>query len=128
LPREWFSEVKSPYLSWLLAAVALHSIVLGIVMLAAPFEFLSLFGWEVGGPRFFPAQSGLFLLILGAAYAGAIVNRSLVWIVILSKGLALMFLVGETMAGHSPPVVYVTAGIDGAMGAAVAILWWRERR
>ena len=114
-------------LSLLLAAVAAHSIVLGVVMLASPFWMLSNFGWEVSDSRFFPAQSGLFLLILGIVYAVAIRDRSLVWIVILSKAFAVAFLVGEALGGSCPPVVYVTAVIDGSMGAAVALLWWRER-
>lgn len=114
-------------LSLLLAAVAVHSIVLGIVMLAAPFWMLSLFGWDVASTRFFPAQSGLFLLILGIVYAAAVRDRSLVWIVVLSKAMAVAFLVGEALGGSCPPVVYVTAAIDGLMGLAVALLWWRER-
>ena len=119
--------MKRSLLSWLLAAVALHSFVLGIAMLATPFWMLSLFGWDVGGSRFFPAQSGLFLLILGIVYAAAVRDRSLVWIVILSKAFAVAFLVGEALGGSCPPVVYVTALIDGVMGSAVALLWWRER-
>jgi hypothetical protein len=114
-------------LNWLLAAVALHSIALGAAMLAAPFELMGLFGWEVGGSRFFPAQSGLFLLILGTIYAGAIGNRALVWTVVLSKAMAFVFLIGETLAGHCPPVVYLTAALDGAMGVVVFLLYRRER-
>jgi len=120
--------VKRSLFSWLLAAIALHSIVLGFAMLAAPFWMLSSFGWDAAGTRFFPAQSGLFLLILGIVYAAAVRNRSLVWIVILSKAFAVIFLVGEALGGSCPPVVYVTALIDGLMGSTVALLWWRERR
>ena len=114
-------------LNWLLAAVALHSIVLGTIMLAAPAAFMALFGWELTGSPFFPAQSGLFLLILGTIYAGAITNRSLVWTVFLSKGMAFLFLVGEAMAGHCPQIVYLTAALDGAMGLAVFLLYRHER-
>jgi hypothetical protein len=111
----------------LLALVAAHSILLGVVMLVWPFGLLSRFGWEVTGSRFFPAQSGLFLLILGIVYATAIRNRSLVWLVVLSKAFAVLFLAGEAFRGSCPPVVYATAAIDGLMGLAVAMLWWRER-
>jgi uncharacterized membrane protein YwzB len=120
--------VNRSLLSRVLAVVALHSIVLGVVMLAAPFWMLANFGWEPAGTRFFPAQSGLFLLILGIVYAAAVRDHRLVWIVVLSKAMAVVFLVGEALGGSCPPVVYVTAAIDGLMGLAVALLWRASRR
>lgn len=114
-------------LNWVLAPVALHSIVLGVVMLVWPLQVLSTFGWDFVETRFYPAQSGLFLLILGIVYTAAIRVRAYVAIVILSKAFAVAFLVGEAWRGSCPPIVYLTAGIDAIMGVLVALAWWRER-
>ena len=54
----------------LIGAVAFHSCVLGCAMLIIRSWTLRIVGWEYSGPLFFPSQSGIFLLILGAAYAG----------------------------------------------------------
>ena len=114
-------------LSWFLALVAAHSILLGVLMLFWPLEFLGRFGWEYADSRFFPAQSGLFLLLLGIVYAVAIRERALVGLVVLSKAAAFVFLVSEVARGSGPVLLLLTAVIDGVMGAGVALLWWRER-
>lgn len=107
---------------WVVAAVALHSVLLGVLMLAMPLRLLALVGWSYEGSRFFPAQSGLFLLILGVVYAAAIWRRSLVPVIVMSKAMAVVFLVGETIAGQCPPIVYATAAGDATMAALV--LWF----
>lgn len=114
-------------LNWVLALVALHSVVLGVAMLGWPLEILEAFGWEFTETRFYPAQSGLFLIILGIVYAMAIRQRAYVPIVVFSKVFAVAFLVSEAWRGSCPPIVFLTAAIDGFMGALVAIAWWRER-
>jgi hypothetical protein len=114
-------------LNRVLALVALHSIVLGVVMLVWPLQVLSAFGWDFVETRFYPAQSGLFLLILGLVYAAAIRVRPYVAIVVLSKAFAVAFLLVEASRGSCPPVVFLTAGIDAVMGLLVALAWWRAR-
>jgi hypothetical protein len=116
------------WLPFLLAGVALHSITLGILMLWNPLAVLQWVGWSYEGSRFFPAQSGLFLLILGVVYVGALWHRPLALVLVLSKVFAVVFLVAETMAGNCPRMVYLPALADGAMGLAVAVLLINERR
>ena len=111
-----------------LALVALHSVVLGLVMLIWPLDVLSFIGWDFQESRFYPAQSGLFLIILGLIYAAAIRQRAYVGIVVLSKACAVIFLVVEAWRGSCPPIVYLTAALDAALGAVVAMAWWQERR
>jgi hypothetical protein len=110
-----------------LALVALHSVVLGVTMLVWPLEVLSAFGWDFVETRFYPAQSGLFLLILGIVYAAAIRVRAYVPIVVLSKAFAVTFLVAEAWRGSCPTIVYLTAVVDAVMGILVAVAWWRAR-
>jgi len=116
------------WLPFLLAAVALHSITLGVLMLWNPLMVLQWAGWFYEGSRFFPAQSGLFLLILGLVYAGALWHRPLAWVLVLSKVFAVVFLVTETMAGNCPPIVYLPALADGVMGLVVTALMIDARR
>jgi hypothetical protein len=108
---------------WMTSAVALHSLLLGTSLLVAPVRVLGLAGWAYEGSRFFPAQSGLFLLILGVIYVVAVERPALAWVIVLSKALAVLFLVGEAVAGNCPPVVYAAAGGDAAMGLGVLLAW-----
>lgn len=106
---------------WIVGAVAAHSLLLGLLMLAVPLRMLALLGWSYPGSRFFPAQSGLFLLILGAVYLVALRRRSWAWVIVGSKAAAVLFLVGEAAAGNCPPIVFATAAGDGLMGLLVLV-------
>jgi hypothetical protein len=115
--------------SLIIAAVALHSLVLGTAMLARPAQTLQLAGWQYEGPSFFPAQSGLFLLILGGAYLAAIWHHSFAWFLVASKAAAVAFLLAEYATGNGPPSLLPAALLDGLMGLAVAaVVVWNARR
>ena len=105
-----------------ICAVALHSFVLGTIMLVNPTGALRFAGWEYEGPRFFPAQSGIFLLILGGAYLAGAWKRPFAWFLVASKAAAVIFLVGEALLGGAPRICLLAALGDAAMGAAVAIV------
>jgi hypothetical protein len=109
-------------------AVAAHSIALGIAFLLFPMRTLGLVGWEYAGPVFWPSQAGLFLLILGVAYAAAIRLRALVWFVIGSKAGAFVFLLVSAAWVDAPRIVGLLGCGDGLMGLAVALAFWRLRR
>jgi len=112
----------------LVAAVALHSIVLGAAMLFFPTWTLATFGWEYDGPTFFPSQSGIFLLLLGVAYAGGIHHRPFAFFLVGSKTCAVIFLVVQYFANQRQGVVLAAAALDGMMGAAVALALVLEAR
>ena len=113
---------------FIIGAVALHSIILGAAMLFQPTRMLGLVGWEYEGSVFFPAQSGIFLLILGGAYVAAIWHQPFVWLLVASKATALVFLFAEYLAGNAPPIILLQAVLDGFMGIAVAgSVTWRAR-
>ena len=111
-----------------ISLVALHSIALGWAMLLYPRWTLALCGWEYAGGTFFPAQSGLFLLLLGGAYAAAIQRRSFAWFLVVSKAVAVVFLIAENFRGTAPDRVLVAAVLDGLMGTSVAIACIWEAR
>jgi hypothetical protein len=78
-------------------------------------------GWEYDGPTFFPAQSGVFLLILGGSYLAAIWHRPFAWLLVASKAAAVVFLLAEYALGNGPTMLLLpAAALDGLMGLAVA--------
>jgi hypothetical protein len=108
--------------------IALHSLILGAGMLFQPARTLELFGWDYQGPMFFPAQSGIFLVLFGGAYVAAVWHRSLIWFIIASKSAAVVFLLWQhfLLGPATPRTVLVAAVLDGLMGAsAAAILIWQ---
>jgi len=112
----------------LVIAIALHSILLGAAMLLFPTRTLEMFGWEYDGPTFFPSQAGIFLLLLGVAYAGGIHHRPFAFFLVGSKACAVIFLVVQYFINQHQGVVLVAAALDGMMGAAVAAaLIWEAR-
>jgi len=115
------------WLSTALILVGVHSVVLGILMLLWPLALMQRVGWAYEGSPFFPAQSGLFLLILGCVYLVAVRYRVLASVLVFSKAAAVVFLVVETAAGYCPELVYLTAVADGLMGIAVAVLLYLTR-
>jgi len=104
--------------------VAMHSIGLGLSLLFCPRWALQFAGWDYAGPMFWPSQAGLFLVILGAAYAWAIRLRPLVWLIIGSKASALLFLGASIAWLGAPRLAAFLGGADGLMGLAVALLYW----
>ena len=109
----------------LVAGVSLHSIALGAAMLTVPQQILRLFGWQSAGPMFFPEQSGIFLVILGMAYAAGLWQRSFAWFLVISKAIAVVFLVAEYIRGAAPTMALHAAALDGLMCVVVgsALAW-----
>jgi hypothetical protein len=105
-------------------AVAAHSIGLGLSLLFFPAWALRLVGWHYTGPVFWPSQAGLFLVILGVAYACALRLRPLVWLIIGSKAGAVLFLGASIAWLQAPRLVALLGSADGLMGLAVALLYW----
>ena len=105
--------------------VAAHSMILGAAMLYWPRQTMNLFGWGYDGPTFFPSQSGVFLLLLGMAYAIGAKRREFARFLVASKAVAVAFLVSQYIQGNAPDVAILAAIADGLMGAAVAgVLVW----
>ena len=108
--------------------VAAHSITLGAAMLFWPVQTMSLFGWEYRGQTFFPSQAGVFLLLLGVAYAIGAKQRAFARFLVGSKAVAVVFLIGQYLQGAAPNMVLLAAAGDGMMGLAVAAaLIWEDR-
>lgn len=114
----------------LISLIALHSALLGVGMLIWPDWTLRFFGWEHDGSMFFPAQSGIFLLLFAAAYLSGIWHEKLVWLIVVSKSTAVVFLTSQYFL-HGPTAattLLLAAILDGLMGAAVVVIMLIRRR
>lgn len=111
-------RLKTP----VIAAVALHSSVLGLAMLFRTSWTLDLFGWEHHDSIFFPAQAGVFLLLLSGAYWAGIWMRPFAWFIVISKTVAVTFLITMWTLGIGQNMLLLAALFDGLMGVAVATL------
>ncbi|MBM3851918.1 MAG: hypothetical protein FJ399_02040 [Verrucomicrobia bacterium] len=105
----------------LIALIGLHSLALGILMLAVPRFMLGLLGFAGDIPLFFPSQSGIFLLVLGICYLLALRERGFVKVILISKAGAVLFLVTHAALLHAPPIIWAAAAGDAAMLTALAI-------
>ncbi len=108
--------------------VSAHSIVLGIVLLAAPKWLLSTFGWSIDCHPFFLQQAGLFHILLGTFYAIEFYASSRVRILLTTKVSAVLFLTVQYVWSVRELGVLLSNGIDGAMAVLVGGLWWRATR
>ena len=105
----------------LIILVALHSFLLGTAMLLAPSATMRFFGWEYQGPMFYPAQTGVFLILMGVAYTAGLWHLDFAWFLVLSKTVAMVFLLIEYyfVEVDPPRTLLMAAWFDGAMGALV---------
>lgn len=115
-------------LRWLILLVGAHSCLLGLAMLLAPRLMAEALGFEASVPVFFPSQSGIFMLILGVFYLRAIADPAYVWTILVSKALAVAFLLMHVLFLSAPPIIWAAGAGDAAMLAAVALLVRRNRR
>lgn len=121
----WKSDVP---LRLAILLVGLHSCILGVAMLAATESLLPLLGFSGAIPLFFPSQSGIFMLILGIFYLAALVEPRYVWTIVVSKLLAVLFLVVHVALLEAPAIIGAACAGDATMLVAVVILLRRHER
>jgi hypothetical protein len=106
--------------------IGAHSLVLGLAVLTAPRDFTRLVGLPEAASTFFPSQSGAFLVALGLCYLLALRDRALVWTILVSKSIAVVFLLVHFLFLGAPPSVLAAAALDFAMLAVTVGAWVRE--
>jgi hypothetical protein len=115
-------RVRTLSLDVVILAVAAHSMALGLALLCFPMWVLKLVGWDYSGEAFWPSQAGLFLILLGTAYAAALCWRPLAWLLIGSKGCAIVFLWAHVLWLGAPRLAGLLGIGDGLMGLVTAVL------
>lgn len=119
--------------SWL-ALACLHSIVLGAIVYLLTGPLLAAQGFDLSGGLFYPRQSGAFLVILGVGYGLAAANpegrKTLVFLTVFSKAVAVLFLFSEALLRGAPPAALAAGGGDAFLGGIalfLAVMFYRER-
>lgn len=112
----------------LVVLVALHSVGVGAGLLFLTEWGLALGGWHDVRPLFFPRQAGVFHFVVAAGYLIEHFRYDGVWLLVTTKSVAVVFLAGMTVLGGVPPLVPLSAVVDGAMGVAVLVVHLRARR
>ena len=111
--------------------VTLHTVAVGIALIAMPISWLSFFGFSVI-EKFFTVQGGVFHLVLGMVYVSAALDIEhadrLVQISIAAKFTATVFLITYYLVVN-PIWMSLVSGIgDGLMGGAILLAYLAYRR
>jgi hypothetical protein len=120
-------QIKYPekVLSTILWVVAAHSIIMGLALITQPAFLMEWSGFKSGYERFFPAQGGVFHLLMAVAYSlGAANSRKYHFLIVFSvmvKAAATIFLLVYCFAVEFKWIILISGVSDGVMGAAIYI-------
>ncbi len=110
-------------LSTVLWLVALHSIAMGLALIAQPALLMKLSGFSSECERFFPAQGGVFHILMAVAYIMGATNIEKYYYLtvfsIIVKGLATLFLMIYCFAVEFKWIVLLSGIGDGVMGLMI---------
>lgn len=129
--------MKNPalLLKILLWLIALHSCIVGILLISLGDEGMRFFGFDEGNP-FFQIQGGIFHLVMCIAYLMAsydvITNRRLVIFIILAKCMASVYLLCYFSFVSEIPIILYAGLAEGFIAIAVLILYlqlpWKQSK
>ena len=111
--------------AWLVYLITLHSLAVGVMLLGAPNWAVSFGGWDGVETTFFVRQAGAFHFVVAFAYLYEYLRFRSVTILVVTKGLALVFLLAIWACGEQAWSVPFSGLADGAMGA---VTWVAHRR
>jgi hypothetical protein len=109
----------------LIALIALHSLIIGVVFILAPNWTMKFGGWEHIEPVFFGRQAGAFHIVLAAGYIVEFARYRGISLILIAKSFAFLFLLVYTILDPLPWAVPTSGVLDGLMALAV---WWVHRR
>jgi len=105
----------------LIILIALHSVIVGIMLLVFPEWAVKFAGWSGADPIFFIRQAGAFHFVLAAGYLVEYSRTQTITLLLIAKTTAFVFLVGGSVLSDTPWSVWFSGFADGAM-ALVAFL------
>ena len=115
-------------LSTVLYLVAFHSLVMSVILITQPTALMQFVGFGHNSERFFPAQGGVFhLLMFGVYLTGAIHVEKYYYFIVFSifvKALATSFLLIYAFAVEFKWVIFLSGIADGIMGLMIFTASW----
>ena len=110
-------------LSTVLWLVAFHSIAMGLALIVQPPLLMTLSGFSSDSEPFFPAQGGVFHILMAVAYILGATNiekyRYLIVFSIIVKAVATIFLMVYCFAVEFKWIVLLSGIGDGVMGVMI---------
>ena len=110
-------------LSTILWLVALHSLAMGLALIAQPALLMKLSGFSSECERFFPAQGGVFHILMAVAYIMGATNIEKYYYLavfsIIVKAVATLFLMVYCFAVEFKWIVLLSGIGDGVMGLMI---------
>lgn len=135
--RRWSQEEvtvqsRTRWLIPVLWGTALHSFLTGVLLLLQPAVLLRWGGFTLPVETFFPAQGGVFHILMAALYAAAAVRRPL-WMaasgfIVFVKASAAVFLLTYYIFVSPIWLVLLSGMVDGGMASLLAFLKREEGR
>ena len=112
--------------------VGIHSILLGTTIYFFTTPFYQLFFSVDPDNFFFIKQAGIFLFLAGLFYLVPVwdMNRykPIIYLVVISKTIAVLFLITNASLSPSPLMIYLAALGDGSMALIIMFFSWSSRR
>jgi hypothetical protein len=112
-------------LSTILCLIAVHSIATGLTLIIQPTVLMEWSGFGSEHERFFPAQGGVFHLLMAVIYVmGALNSKKYHYLIIFSmsvKVVATTFLLIYCFMVEFKWIILIFGLVDGVMGAVIFI-------
>jgi hypothetical protein len=118
----WFVSLK-----WCVFLISIHSLILGLSIYFSTDAFYRFFFHTRPENVFFVRQSGVFLFIIGLFYCYPLrsmkTRHTLVLLILLSKIIAVLFLLANAEISIFPQSIYLAALGDGVMAAILGVIY-----
>ena len=99
----------------LILLIALHSFIVGIMLLFFAEWAVNFAGWHGADPIFFIWQAGAFHYVLAAGYLVEYFRYRSIYLLLIAKTTAFVFLLGGSLLTDTPWSVWFSGFADGAM-------------
>ena len=114
-------HLSEKYERALIILIALHSIIVGVMLLFFAEWAIKVAGWSGADPIFFIWQAGAFHFVLVTGYLVEYFRWRSISLLLIAKTIAFIFLIGGSVLTDTPWSVWFSGLADGAM-ALVAFL------
>lgn len=108
-------QLSETYERTLIILIALHSIIVGVMLLFFAEWAVEFAGWSGGDPIFFIWQAGAFHFVLAAGYLVEYSRTRTISLLLIAKTTAFVFLIGGSLLADTPWSVWFSGVADGAM-------------
>ena len=99
----------------LIILIALHSIIVGVMLLFFAEWAIDFAGWSGADPVFFIWQAGAFHFVLASGYLVEYSRTQTITLLLIAKTIAFVFLIGGSLLTDTPWSVWLSGLADGAM-------------